>query len=777
VNLIISKITKLSFSEFSGGENSKQFITKFLYGKRAFIVLGITLLMLIFSQIAVAGSSWDCDCLHRKEIILDNSTGSALTNYQIRIDVTHETAMNADYSNIKFTASDGSSVIHHWIETYDGTRAVVWVKVPSIAASATTTIYLYYGGSSCSSSSNASDVFLFFDDFSTFAGWTTYGKGDVAQNTTAFSYNVGEKKTNCDPNGGFKLLGTTIDNFRLITREQRPTSSPNSCALNRYGVENSDFDGYNINRYATSSGNAEFGYERRDNGDGGNQNQINLPQPEGTWFRTELRRCQSTDLNEALLYNDSRTEIGSVSGSISGYNYSNFDRVTIRGGHDYYIDFMAVAEYTCNEPTVYVGTEQDGVIADFSASTTSIYVGDSIDFTDHSIGNPTSRSWSFSGGTPATSTTQDPVITYNTAGTYNVSLTVSNGSCSSTETKTNYITVSDLPSSACSFSNNTSTSITITPCIDMPLNPQEIPGFHLKEYFILNVISGIKYEVYSCNESSFFPTYENKITVYNEASGTLVAFSENNSNSNHCDTNSKYAYVSFVPGFSGQVRVLLNDRNDCYEDGSTMILGRITYSMYVNVVSGSNSLDDKTNAGTDSWIGHIYDGTNASITSDGDFNQYLGYYTEPEIFDQEFDGDETCFSPVNSDGNIRAEVYTQTYAVRYQMNSSKKGLYIVDIGSDDGSRLDVDGTLVYSDWGPQSYTTNSRILFNLTGASNLQLDYYEDAGANRISFQNLNLILENKLSSNLNQTICVGTSGSAISGDTYGSLPSGISQM
>ncbi|NLA25000.1 MAG: PKD domain-containing protein, partial [Bacteroidales bacterium] len=79
--------------------------------------------------------------------------------------------------------------------------------------------------------------------------------------------------------------------------------------------------------------------------------------------------------------------------------------------------------------------------ANFTGSPTTVVVGNSVSFTNTSSGNPTSYSWSFSGGSPSSSSSPNPTITYNTVGTYNVSLTVSNGSQSDTETKTGYITV------------------------------------------------------------------------------------------------------------------------------------------------------------------------------------------------------------------------------------------------------------------------------------------------------------------------------------------------
>jgi PKD repeat protein len=87
----------------------------------------------------------------------------------------------------------------------------------------------------------------------------------------------------------------------------------------------------------------------------------------------------------------------------------------------------------------------DPPVADFTASDTTINVGDSVTFTDLSTNNPTSWSWTFNGGTPSSSTQQNPTITYNTAGTYTVSLTATNSAGSDTETKTNYITVEEIP--------------------------------------------------------------------------------------------------------------------------------------------------------------------------------------------------------------------------------------------------------------------------------------------------------------------------------------------
>ena len=80
-------------------------------------------------------------------------------------------------------------------------------------------------------------------------------------------------------------------------------------------------------------------------------------------------------------------------------------------------------------------------VAEFSADLTTVNEGGSVQFTDLSTNIPTSWSWTFSGGTPGTSTAQDPSVTYSTAGTYTVELTATNSAGSDTETKVDYITV------------------------------------------------------------------------------------------------------------------------------------------------------------------------------------------------------------------------------------------------------------------------------------------------------------------------------------------------
>lgn len=81
--------------------------------------------------------------------------------------------------------------------------------------------------------------------------------------------------------------------------------------------------------------------------------------------------------------------------------------------------------------------------ANFSADSVSGCPGMVVHFADSTLNAPTTWNWSFPGGTPSTSTLQNPVVTYNTPGIYNdVTLVVGNINGSDSITKLSYIAVS-----------------------------------------------------------------------------------------------------------------------------------------------------------------------------------------------------------------------------------------------------------------------------------------------------------------------------------------------
>lgn len=80
---------------------------------------------------------------------------------------------------------------------------------------------------------------------------------------------------------------------------------------------------------------------------------------------------------------------------------------------------------------------------DFTVDTAKTFVGGSIQFTEVTLGDIETWSWTFEGGTPATSSEQNPLVTYNSKGVYDVTLVVTSDSGTGDTTKTEFITVID----------------------------------------------------------------------------------------------------------------------------------------------------------------------------------------------------------------------------------------------------------------------------------------------------------------------------------------------
>lgn len=87
------------------------------------------------------------------------------------------------------------------------------------------------------------------------------------------------------------------------------------------------------------------------------------------------------------------------------------------------------------------------------ASSTDVCAGQSIDLYDQSTGSPIAWLWTTPGGTTPDNTVQNPTVTYNTPGTYDVTLWVDNGSSTDSQTMTGFITVHPNPTAGISGSH------------------------------------------------------------------------------------------------------------------------------------------------------------------------------------------------------------------------------------------------------------------------------------------------------------------------------------
>lgn len=123
--------------------------------------------------------------------------------------------------------------------------------------------------------------------------------------------------------------------------------------------------------------------------------------------------------------------------ALKGMQQVHLAFVNVSGwGNNLYLDNIQVADLVGNaapEP-VTIWT-----------SDTLICTGEFVRFEDRSPEYPTEWLWTFEGGTPATSTEQNPTVFYETAGKFDVTLKATNSVGSSTEVFDTLITVISLP--------------------------------------------------------------------------------------------------------------------------------------------------------------------------------------------------------------------------------------------------------------------------------------------------------------------------------------------
>ena len=203
---------------------------------------------------SVPDSEWyNASWSKRKRVTLTNSDATTYTNAVVKVPVTYNSNMRADFGDLRFTDSSGTTTIPYWIETYAASNnATVWVRVPTMTASAVTSVYMYYGNGVATDGSTGSTTFSTFDDFED--GNISEYSGDTSLFTVG-STNVYERTKRLDaanPNGRTITgiyntsvsvgQGKTIRYFQYI--DTSGGSGDESCTL--FGVQT---PGSNKNNY------------------------------------------------------------------------------------------------------------------------------------------------------------------------------------------------------------------------------------------------------------------------------------------------------------------------------------------------------------------------------------------------------------------------------------------------------------------------------------------------------------------------------------------------
>ncbi len=94
-----------------------------------------------------------------KPITLTNTVGAPLTSYAVHLTIAKESAMRADYGDIRFKYQDFTTTwLDYWVEAYNNASASVWIRIPTIPTG-NSMLYLFYGNPAAQSQSDYYSVF------------------------------------------------------------------------------------------------------------------------------------------------------------------------------------------------------------------------------------------------------------------------------------------------------------------------------------------------------------------------------------------------------------------------------------------------------------------------------------------------------------------------------------------------------------------------------------------------------------------------------------------
>ena len=187
-------------------------------------------------------------------------------------------------------------------------------------------------------------------------------------------------------------------------------------------------------------------------------------------------------------------------------------------------------------------------VAEFVANPTTVSVGGTSQFTDQSTGSPTSwawqitpaSGWTYVGGTNASS--QNPQVTFSTAGTYTVQLTASNSAGSDAELKTNYIFVTTA-TSPCTATSTYCDEFIQKVVLETINNESECTNY--TDYNLsTTLIKGQSYNI------TIIPQITGDSPGSAYIGDEIAAWIDFNSDFDFEDPNERIAFVSITPGVS-----------------------------------------------------------------------------------------------------------------------------------------------------------------------------------------------------------------------------------
>lgn len=197
---------------------------------------------------------WNSTFTKKKAINISTNAGITPVNFQIHLNVSYDSDMQADFDDIRFLDFSETNQLVYWVSNKSNSNyANVWVKSNDSITTAITTIWLYYGNPTALSESNGFDTFLVFDDF------------EDGDNTTRVSWSEGYKSGSANCGFGVQnFQGSYIQNVSAVSAFSECSLVGGTIPLRNYVMEMDILQDYDENAagYGPKHGTAESTSQR-----------------------------------------------------------------------------------------------------------------------------------------------------------------------------------------------------------------------------------------------------------------------------------------------------------------------------------------------------------------------------------------------------------------------------------------------------------------------------------------------------------------------------------
>jgi hypothetical protein len=339
-----------------------------------------------------------------------------------------------DFGDVRFTASDGTTLLDYWMESkVNGDYAVFWVKVADDLSSSNATVYIYYGKSDATTTSNAANTFVFADDFRLDSSLDTGKWTKINSPTISFDGTDGINITSTSYGArGIRQKNTLdyTDKLRLLYKWKMPTTAKYDVSIFICPTSVSGDPYFEPNWVRTNLYESPGGDRIQCQVTGSQSEPFSQAYTEDTsvygYFATNGGSYLRYIKDDVQKYKNTTAGLGN---GVNNYIYlvasSSGGAVTLK------MEFLCVTKYVDPEPSHGAwGNEEmaEPPVAIFTYLPANPKVSDPILFnaslSSSNCGAIVNYKWSFGDGNVTPTSNRTIVHVYNIPGTYNITLTI-----------------------------------------------------------------------------------------------------------------------------------------------------------------------------------------------------------------------------------------------------------------------------------------------------------------------------------------------------------------